>query len=40
MRMDGRRAWDELERFRNDPAGLPDKIESELQGGVVRAAAS
>ena len=25
------RAWDELERYRNDPAGYLDKIESELQ---------
>ena len=26
-----RRAWDELERYRNDAAGYLDKIESELQ---------
>jgi len=25
------RAWDELERYRNDPAGYLDKVESELQ---------
>ena len=26
-----RRAWDELDRYRNDPQGYLDKIESELQ---------
>ena len=25
------RAWDELERYRHDPSGYLDKIESELQ---------
>jgi hypothetical protein len=25
-----RRAWDELDRYRNDPQGYLDKIESEL----------
>lgn len=29
------RAWDELERYRNDPAGYLDKIESELQAVVT-----
>jgi hypothetical protein len=27
-----RRAWDELDRYRNDPQGYLDKIESELHG--------
>jgi hypothetical protein len=26
-----RRAWDELERYRNDPQGYVDKVESELK---------
>jgi hypothetical protein len=29
------RAWNELERYRNDPQGYLDKIESELQAVVV-----
>lgn len=33
-----RRAWDELERYRNDPSGYLDKIESELQAQSERAA--
>jgi hypothetical protein len=26
-----RRAWDELERYRNDPQGYVDKVESEMK---------
>lgn len=33
-----RRAWDELERYRKDPSGYLDKIESELQLQADRAA--
>ncbi len=33
-----RRAWDELERYRNDPSGYLDKIESELQAQSAGAA--
>ena len=33
-----RRAWDEMERYRNDPTGYLDKVESELQLQSGRAA--